>query len=149
MNKAFMLTCAIVFGALFSSCKKTCEENTVPSFNRTEIYNCNKAQNFDSARLAKALTGVWKWQWTQTELGQQKADREMLYTLKSDGSFLIITDGVVSSQGSWMLKPVDGLFGIETEPAGYYPGRVELCDRQLFINDGYRDGAEMLFYKSN
>ncbi len=144
-----MISSLVVACALFTSCKKECEEKSIPAFDRTEIYNCNKAQNFDSARLAKALTGVWKWQWTQTELSRQNADKELLYTLKSDGSFLITTDGVVSTRGSWLLKSVDGLFGIETTPTGYYPGRVELCDRQLFINDGYRDGAEMLFYKNN
>ncbi|MCX8020692.1 MAG: hypothetical protein N2747_09390 [Chitinophagaceae bacterium] len=127
----------------------SCEKDKGASIDMKGLWNCNASQNFDSTKLAAKLVGSWKWTtvscyWSGTT---QKANKDVIVTFTSAGTFTVTENGTVTTRGNWKLKIVDrGILGLDLDnPSTFLYGRILLCDNEVLFNHSYIDGCDNLF----
>ena len=131
----------------FTACKKD-EKLDVSSFS-----NCSAAQNLDSASISAKLIGSWVWSkracfWTGTT---QSANKNIKVTFGIDHTFSVNENAATLTQGTWKLiqEPNVAWHLSVSSPSEYLEGRILFCEKQLLLNDSYRDGCDNLFNKIN
>jgi hypothetical protein len=129
---------------IFIGCKK--DNIDVNSFQ-----NCNNSFRLDSAATANKLSGSWLWLKQSCDGGvSKKADKNIKVTFNSIGTFSVMENTTVITQGNWKLELVNGNWELNTNSLSQYlDGRILFCDNQLLFSASNKDGCDNLFTKSN
>jgi hypothetical protein len=149
MRNIFILVTILIITLIFQTCVK---KNEFSKLNMKQIWDCNASQNFDSTKLAEKLIGTWKWINFSSEMtGLIEADKDILVSFSSSGTFIVSEKGTIVTQGQWALKIIDStLYGLDLDtPSIYLYGRIILCDNQVLFNNSYVDGGDYLFERKS
>jgi hypothetical protein len=148
MRSPFIISAFIVISFLTFSCSK----DKIEQIDTTQLWDCFKSQNYDSAKLASKLIGTWKWTKYYAEIpGTNKANKDVFMNLTKEGSFVVTENSIVITQGNWKLRVVDfSNFELDlNKPSIYLYGRIVLCDNQVLFNNSYIDGSDNLFVRTD
>src|SRR5688500_14433724 len=125
MKNILLLLTATLF---LVSCKKE-------KIDMKHLWDCNAAQNFDSTKLAAKLIGSWRWTtqscyWTGKTT---KADKNVEVSFTASGTFSVVENSVIITQGNWKLTMVDSpVMGLDLGHfSDYLYGRILLCDNEV------------------
>jgi hypothetical protein len=128
------------------SCKKD-------SLDIASFWQCASSQNLDSTAISNKIAGSWKWtkQYCFSAGKTMRADKDIKVTFNTNGTFTVLENSTIITQGNWTLKVVDSnLWELDvTAPSTYLYGRILICNNQVLFNDSYRDGCDNLFEKVN
>jgi hypothetical protein len=117
------------------------------------FWQCSSSQNLDSTAISSKITGSWKWtKQSCFSVGKTtRADKDIKVTFNSNGTFTVLENSSIITQGNWTLKIIDSnMWGLDLSvPSTYLYGRILFCNNQLLLNDSYRDGCDNLFEKGN
>lgn len=131
----------ILVGLCLSACKKNID---VISFSE-----CHQSQNLDSAAIYNKLIGSWKWTKQNCfSIGKTtKADKTVIVSFNGNGSFTVMENAAVTSQGTWRLQKEDvNYWGLTlSQYSNYLWGRILFCNNEVLFNNSYRDGCDNLF----
>jgi len=147
MKNILTIITSLVLLSLTNSCKK--DPSTFA--NAGQLWDCNKAQEFDSTKLADKLIGSWQWTETSSETATKQADKNIRVTFTSAGKFTVTENSTIITHGNWQMKIVDsGILGLSMDnPSEFLHGRILLCGNQVLFNNSFRDGADNLFTRTN
>ena len=150
MKKFIVFSIVLLILSAIQSCKKDGESSA--RIDMKELWDCNAAQNFDSAKLASKLIGAWKWT-AQSCYGSgyktNLADKNVKVTFTSTGTFTVMENSIIVTQGNWKLKIQDvTIYGLDLDHTSeYLHGRILLCDNRVLFNASYIDGCDNLFVR--
>jgi len=147
MKNTIIISAFIIISLLSQFCSK----DNLEKIDTKQLWNCYKALNYDSTKLAIKLIGTWKWTAYQAEIpGANNADKEVFLTLTKTGTYTVTENSVVITQGNWNLKIVDfNSYELAVnEPSVYLYGRILLCENQVLFNNSYIDGSDNLFTRT-
>jgi hypothetical protein len=121
--------------------------------------NCHNDQKFDSARLANALVGKWKWDHTlncSVVVGGGKNITNyvgLTIEFQADGTFVINRPNS-TSYFEWQLDSIPwyGRRVVDPNRAGAPPvetlwGTLRLCGDTLLSYSSYRDGLDDFYIR--
>ena len=143
MIRLLFILALIVF---LSSCKKD-------TLDLDNFWQCKKTQNLDSTAIVNKLSGSWIWakQSCESYSKVKSADKTVKITFNVIGTFNVVENEIIVTQGTWKLKIVDSnMYGLDlSQPGQYLYGRILFCSNEVLFNDSYRDGCDNVFNKSN
>ncbi len=123
------------------------------SFDIASFWQCNSSQNLDSTVISNKIAGSWKWtkQSCFSTGKTMRADKDIKVTFNTNGTFAVLENSTIITQGNWTLRVVDSnMWGLDlTAPSTYLSGRILFCNSQVLFNDSYIDGCDNLFEKVN
>jgi hypothetical protein len=138
-----LLSLAVLFVAVFSSCKKDVVTNSSQPLDDS-IYNalrdCTIDSHYDSLRLAKNLHGTWKQVWYENGGKRHLPDSTLTVYFDSSGKYLVLVNVRPMSAGHWSAERADGeYFKLKMTDTlntfGGIPGRVLTCGDGVYFDD--------------
>src|ERR1700687_1867299 len=104
MRNILIIATLVLISLITGSCKK----DKPTHFDMKQLSDCSATQNYDSTKLTSKLIGSWKWTEYSGEVsGKQFANKDVKVTFTSAGTFTVIENSVVVTQGKWVLGIVD------------------------------------------
>ncbi|HYG52255.1 MAG TPA: hypothetical protein VD905_15195 [Flavobacteriales bacterium] len=155
MKKAVSFICCIA-GVIMYSCKK---DKAVPETSRgvdiNAFYECNTAQQLDTAEMANKLLGKWKLILSAcgecNDPGWYEPVKTVFVTFTSPNEFSVEENSTVISSGHWNLCMIDTNKWVlcSSSSLNYIAGYILFCDNRVLFYNSYIDGIDNLFEKLN
>lgn len=147
MKNLFVILTTLIIFSFLQSCKKVKPLN----IDVTAYHQCHTSQNYDSSSIASKLVGTWKWTmvscfWSGTT---ERSKSEVVVTFTEVGTFTVMEDGVVTTQGNWQLKSDNNkIFSLDIDQhSSFITGRILFCENEVLFNHSYIDLCDNLFRK--
>jgi hypothetical protein len=145
----FLTLSAVVFTFLLS-CSK---ENN--DYDMQQFWEYHQSLGLDSSAVNARLAGSWKWKsQVCTTGGYEEADKNVVATFASDGSYQVTENGLVIDQGHWKIASYgSGGWRLEFIDLGqvihppYFFGEMMFCGNRIMFVSRPVDGCDFLFEK--